>query len=421
MSGRTRSPSPLRALVSSLVPPSGLQRVLVLQTATFSFGEGLYTTGSVIFFTVYLGLGATQVTLGLSVFGIVTMACWMPFGMLADRVGGRVSWMLGALVQALVFACFPLVQGFAGFVTAIAFVGLGVALCSTGRARYMGDAVPEGHRVRATAYLSSVFNAGSAIGAASAGLLVAFRSKDVMVAFVLVNALTFFIDFLLLALCVRTTESPAAPAAERPKGRRALGDRPFVVLSLVTGVFAMSDTLLIIVLPLWILQRTDAPSSLVPALVLVNTLLVVLLQVRVSAGAEGVTGAAGSQVRAGLLLALSCALVPVTLYSSDHWTALATVAVVVVLTFGELFSSASSWGLSYGLSPELRRGEYLALFEWSERAMGIVAPVGLTALALTGWGWFVIAAVFAAAGLATRPVAAWAARTREEQVSALTA
>ena len=90
-----------------------------------------------------------------------------------------------------------------------------------------------------------------------------------------------------------------------------------------------------VALHLWIAHRTDTPAWTVGALMILNTVLVVLLQVRASRGSETVPGAAAAIRRSGCLL-VACLLFAV----SGHVVAL--VADVVVFTFAEMLRSAES-------------------------------------------------------------------------------
>ena len=65
-----------------------------------------------------------------------------------------------------------------------------------------------------------------------------------------------------------------------------LADRPFMAVSLLSGLLTAHQTLYLTVMPLWILTHTDAPKALIAGLVLLNTVLIVLLQVRASRGAD---------------------------------------------------------------------------------------------------------------------------------------
>src|SRR3954466_11053616 len=93
------------SLLTKILPPEGLPRTLAFQSAVFAIGSGTFLTGSVVFFTVYIGLTPVQVGLGFSVAGFLGLAGNLPLGHLADRIGGRRAWVIGALGGAAAFAC----------------------------------------------------------------------------------------------------------------------------------------------------------------------------------------------------------------------------------------------------------------------------------------------------------------------------
>ena len=46
----------VRGLLSGVLPPPGLPRNLAVQSAVYAIGNGTFLTGSVVFFTRYVGL-----------------------------------------------------------------------------------------------------------------------------------------------------------------------------------------------------------------------------------------------------------------------------------------------------------------------------------------------------------------------------
>jgi hypothetical protein len=78
------------------------------------------------------------------------------------------------------------------------------------------------------------------------------------------------------AVIERTTPAPpaAAPAAVRSPFR----DRWFMVFTVGNGILSLYDTVLIVLLPIWVIEYTAVPVALVPVLMAVNTVLTVLLQ-----------------------------------------------------------------------------------------------------------------------------------------------
>lgn len=88
----------MRDVRDAVLPPAGLPRRLATQSALLGIGSGTYLTGSVVFFPLYVGPSPPQVGLGFSAAGLIGLIGSLPLGHLADRIGGRRAWVLGALV-----------------------------------------------------------------------------------------------------------------------------------------------------------------------------------------------------------------------------------------------------------------------------------------------------------------------------------
>jgi len=192
-----------------------------------------------------------------------------------------------------------------------------------------------------------------------------------------------------------------------------LRDRPFLAVSLLSGLLTAHGVLYLTVMPLWILTHTDAPKTVIAALVLLNTVLIVLLQVRVSRGADTAAGAARASRRGGLLIAVFCLVLPISGMTRGGLTIVVLVAAATLLILAELIESAGTWGLTATLPPADQRGAYVGALRLGTQVQFLVAPAGLTALGVTtgGWGWYPTAAIFVLVGLAIVPVVAWAERT----------
>ena len=77
----------LPARVVGLAGPTPLIRRLSVQSVLSAFGDGVFLTGSAVFFTQIVGLSAAQVGLGLSSAGVATFLLAVPLGQLAERFG----------------------------------------------------------------------------------------------------------------------------------------------------------------------------------------------------------------------------------------------------------------------------------------------------------------------------------------------
>jgi hypothetical protein len=400
----------IRTAVRHVVPPAGLTRALAVQAMVYAVGHGLFMAGSAVFFTRALGLAPTQVGLGLSIAAGVSLLGTVPLGALTDRYGAQRVWLVGMFAEAVLFGAYPFVGGFAGFLAVV--VALAVVDATTGVARqvYSINVLRPEERVTALAYQRSALNVGFGLGAVISGVVLAV---DTMAAY---RGMVWFNAVMLLVTAAFVYRLPRVPAATRPTEKTSrlavLRDRPFMAVSLLCGLLMSHGTLYLVVLPLWVLSHTDAPRTLIAALVLLNTILAVLLQVRASRGADTVAGAGRALRTGGLLIALFCLILPVSALTGGVATVVVLVGAAVVLTLAELVQSAGAWGITSTLPPAAHRGAYVGAFRLGGQFQNLAAPAGLTAMGVGtgGWGWLPMAGLFAAAALAAGPMVAWADR-----------
>ncbi|MGC5017588.1 MFS transporter [Micromonospora sp. DT47] len=400
----------IRTAVRDVVPPAGLTRALAVQATVYAIGHGLFQAGSAVFFTRALGLSPTQVGLGLSLAAGVSLLGTVPLGALTDRYGARRIWLVGLLAEAALFGAYPFVGSFAGFLAVVVALAAVDATAGVARHVYSINVLPSDQRVTALAYQRSALNVGFGLGAVISGVVLAV---DTMAAY---RGMVWFNAAMMLVTAVFVRRLPRIPEATRPAEKTSrlavLSDRPFMAVSLLSGLLSSHGTLYLVVLPLWVLSHTDAPRILIAALVLLNTILAVLLQVRVSRGADTTPGAGRALRTGGLLIALFCLVLPISTLTGGVATIVVLVIAAVVLTLAELVQSAGMWGLTSTLPPATHRGAYVGAFRLGGQLQYLAAPAGLTALGVGtgGWGWLPMAAMFAVAALAAMPLVGWAAR-----------
>src|SRR5262245_57576531 len=132
----------------SLLPPPGVARSLCVQSLVYAVGNGVFTTGSAVFFLHVAGLSPVQVGIGFSVAGALSLLFSVPLGGLADRFGGRRVWLAGVLAEACILFWYPWAHGFAAFLALLPLAGLADGLAGSGRAVYQAEVLPREDRVR---------------------------------------------------------------------------------------------------------------------------------------------------------------------------------------------------------------------------------------------------------------------------------
>ena len=392
--------------------PPGISPVILLRSTFSGVSTGLYLTGSAVFFTEYIGLSPQLVGLGLSVAWLISTATMVPFGMLADRFGGRRVWLIGVTVQTLVFCLYPFAHSYWQFQVIIVLELLFSGLGSAGSGRYFGDLFPDGKRARGSAFLRVSANIGMAVGAAIAGVAISFDTRTGYLAIILVAAAVTAFDAVLIAWVVPHVDRTHRKVERTARRKQvALRDRSFVALSVLNSVFKLDGPVLSVLLPLWILLRTDGPPWLIAGTMLTNMILCILFQLPASRGVETPSNGARAWTRAGIAMVVSCvafALPPAPPTGWPRWPPWPWGS--AALTTCELLSSAATWAVRYGLAPESRRGEYLAVFSLGGQRSWMAGPAALSFLVMTGGtvGWLgALAGVFVLAAAAANPMVAW--------------
>ncbi|WP_330308535.1 MULTISPECIES: MFS transporter [unclassified Streptomyces] len=421
----TRGPGgpALRAWLRESLPASGNARRLGVLTLIQSLGLGVFLTSSAVFFTRTIGIPAQRVGLALSVAGLCGLLCTVPIGRLADRLGAGRVLTANFLLASAGFTAYCMVDGFAGFLAVACAIAVLETSAGALQASLTHALVGEEERVRVSAQMRSLFNLGFLGGAALAGAAIAVGTSTALYATVLTNAALQLVSVAVLSGMrrrARGAEDPEQVSEERTDGgastaggestgvlrSSALRDTRYVAIALVCGALELYHPLLTVGLPLWIVTSTDAPALTVSGLLILDTVLVLLFQVRVSRGAQTPAGAARMLRWAGWSLGASCLVFAL---SAGHGTLLDSAALLggaLVLVLGELYQASAGWGLSFGLAPPGRQGEYQAVFSLGRGLQQFAGPWLMTSLIVGAavTGWVVLAALFVLLGLAGPPL-----------------
>src|SRR3954462_9949938 len=141
-----------------LAGPNSLVRRLSAQSVLSAFGDGVFLTGSAVFFTQVVGLSAAQVGLGLTITGVVTFAFAVPLGKLSDRLGAKRVWAASSLLEALLYLAWLAVGGMAGFVAVMVAARVANTGSRSARNAYRFDVFPREQRVTSNAYFRAARN-----------------------------------------------------------------------------------------------------------------------------------------------------------------------------------------------------------------------------------------------------------------------
>ncbi|WP_020522917.1 MFS transporter [Catelliglobosispora koreensis] len=396
----------------NLIPPAGLPRKLAIQSLLFGIGRGAFTTGSAVYFLKMVHLKPWEIGVGLSVAAGVAMVSAVPIGALADRFRSRSVWYTGVFICALLFALYPAVRGFWLFTLLLIGLELAQSFATTGRNVYLVESLEPEIRVVTQAFNRSWLNVGWGLGTGAAGFALAVDKPWAYHAMVYVNVAVMLINVVMIS------RLPRSPLEHHPRvvhaKRVVFKDRPYLTVHSLVAVLLIHGTISLEVVPLWLVVHTDAPKWMLAVLTWVNTIMATTLQVAMTRGSHTIPGARRVLRYAAWVGALCC---PIFYFSglTSGWATIALLVLATILvTMAELWQSAAQWTLMAELAPHDRKGEYMGVARMFGSGQHMIAPAALIALAVTtgGWGWFAIALIFVAVGLAGGAAVDWAERTR---------
>ena len=395
------------------IPTDATLRVLALGTLVNRASGGAVFATFALYFTRHVGLSAPQVGIALSIAAVAGAIAQVPGGHLGDVRGPREVMRDFTLLTGVATAALAVARSFWALVVVITVVTAGQMAANAVRNGYIARIAVGGQGVRFKAYLRAVTNVAMTFGALVGGIALWIDEPWAYVGVFVLDAATSVFTGLLF-----TRLPHLAPAPPRGDGEPRLAvarDLPFVAATLLTAVLFMHFVVLEIGIPLWISEHTEAPTSMVAILLGLNTVAVALFQVRMSRGAEDVSQGARAVFRGGAWIAASFVVIGLT----DGVTRDVAVPLLLVAgsvhVVGEMVSSSGQWGVSMGLAPVERQGQYQGFAGLGFSLSRVAAPTLITTLCIQ-WGrpgWFVLAGLVLAASALMVPVSRWGLATRE--------
>lgn len=368
--------------------------------------DGVALSTIVLHVTAHLGLAPTVTGGIIASAALAALALTAPIGMLADRVGTRRVAAFGAVASAVALAGYAAAGSVV--VYAASAVVFTVAQAATGAMRQAlaVAGIADADRPRTRAAMHALANVGMGVGTVIGALLGAATSDEAFRAAYLAAAVVS------VGAAVWTARLAAgARVARGDKARMLLvvRDARFLRVTALAVLVQLTMPVLTVLLPIWVLQHTTAPTWASAAALTGNTVLVIVVQVRWSARVRDAASAARSArwAAVGMLLA-GVALAASGLVAAAPW-ALALVGVgAVALTLGEVAGGAATWWLALRSVPAHAEGRYQSAFATSTSAARILgSAVALPLLLATASaGWLLLAAAMTLACLALAGIAA---------------
>jgi MFS family permease len=378
-------------------------RLLLMTAGVDSFGTGVYSATSMLFFTQVRGFSFTAVGAGISAGSVCALLLSTQLGRLADRYGARPTLIGLFVARAVGYALYLLAEPYWAFLLLTCLVSTVDRASPAINQSLMGTLFGDKDRATILGTVFSVRNGAIVLGSLAATAPVMFDSPALYGVCVAVNAVTF-----LTAAAVMTRMRPTAAAAPPRHSSHAtpapvrspLRSPKYLMITGVNAMLLVHNTLLTLVLPLWVTQHTEAPRWALTTLLALNGVLAMACQVPVNRRFSTYHAAARASAMAGVAVLAACVAYAASGSADSALAALGLLVVAMLAhTAGECLHIAST-PLSFSLAPPHARGRYLTFYNLGRVCQDLVGPVLLgTALLDSGASvWWLVGAAVAVAG-----------------------
>ncbi|GIE86471.1 MFS transporter [Actinoplanes regularis] len=314
----------------------------------------------------------------LTTSGIIAICVGAPIGRLIDRVPVARANIVVLVAQATSVAALAFIQGPIPFALAAGLVALTGKVKLAARGALIALAFAGTDRVRTRSWLRSLSNLGMAGGSAIAAIATGVDKPWLYRLALLLVSATYLVSAGLLRPLRTVTASPRADAGAG--GRRgALRDRVYLTIALLNGLLGVHYLLIEVGVPVWAQNGPLRALWLVSAGLIINTVVVVLGQVPLTARLSGVSSAIRAQILAGGLFVAFGAMLLIAGHLRGVPQAVWACGAFTVYSLGEVLQAAAAWELSFELADPNRPGEYQGAF-----ASGAALGPALAPLVITG-------------------------------------
>jgi len=285
--------------INVVLPSTRNGKILAAGVTADATGTGMFMAAATLYFVTVIGISPVAAGAALAVGNVCGLLSPVPVGYLADRLGVVRIFIVLLLFRAIGYASYVFASDYSVYLTLTCILTACDRASSPLLQAVVGQVEGQQERTRTMASMRALRNVGMTAGFLLAALVQAIHVRSAFIGLFLTNS----VSFLAIAVClVRITgtaellqPNPAAKdlrnTVTKVQVRSSFCDTRFLFLTLGESVLSLHDSMLLVLLPLWIVQRTSAPASIASVLLAINTVLTVVLQVYVARFAVGMAGA----------------------------------------------------------------------------------------------------------------------------------
>ncbi|WP_329041884.1 MFS transporter [Streptomyces sp. NBC_00178] len=401
------TPSRVPAVRRFSVPGGRDGRRMLVVAVIDKVGTGLWSGASTLYFIYVAHLSVSQIGVLMGLSGILGIAGPPLAGRLADRFPVTRILVAAQLARGAALLALLATNEYALLVL---FSALGALpdRASSVLTKLFAARVAGPQRIRYQAIQRTAVNIGWAVGATGAAIALTVGTTTAYQALLLANVASYLVIGVLTLRCAEPP-APSRVVAESGVAAAPVGkatpwrDRRYLSFTATEVWLFLDDSILQVGFPLWIVHATEAPVGLAPLVLVLNSVLVIALQVPLSRFGEDRAAArrlllpvGAAFLTGGVALAASAAGGP--------WFATAAVLVAAAaFSMAEILHALASWELSIVLAPGEAQGAYLGVHGLAQSAQRSLGPVVVGIAVSTGaLAWPVLGATLVGACLVQR-------------------
>ncbi|MGI9226456.1 MAG: MFS transporter [Candidatus Nanopelagicaceae bacterium] len=391
----------LKSIVGNIVSPDPTVRKLTFANFINTFGNGMFHTVGIIYFSFTVGLGAHSVAFAFTIGAAVSLAVSVPAGHLADKWSPKYVGIASFILQGIVLGLQVFTKTWSVFVILLCLEYFVERFGQNARMSYIAQIGEGQKRVEARAYMRAVTNLGIGSGTLIAGVALAINTPTAYKTMIALDALT----FLFAALAYTRVPNVAPTLAQHEKfDWSVLKDHRYIIATALNGGLNLHFLVQNVAIPVWVVQETNAPRWMISGIMLMNTLAIVLFQVRSSKKATDIRAAIKLFQQASFYVALASLIYAMAHGVNALWASIIMLVGMAVHVAGELTGSNSAWMIAMDLADQRRQGVYQGIWAMGFGLTDMVGPSLLVALVIGigQFGWVILAAWFLLIGQAMR-------------------
>lgn len=393
------------SLLSGIFPNSKYAQIMAIATGVSAVGSGAFIGSIVPYLLEILHFPSREVGTAFALAAICGLMGPVLVRIFLRWAEPAALYVLVLLLRAAGYLLIVFSANFIMYVLAASMASIFDAASPPLNQLVVASDQKFGDRTVALASMGAARNAGYSIGLLLAAVSIGDGGRVAFYSLFTFNSASFLAIAIAVIYCtnlnVSTCLKRKAPKRDTPVQANWNDRSPlkrYVVFTAGSALVWLYDSILIVLLPIWLIAEVGAPNGLYGAMLATNSCILFFMQVPLARNKDKIGAMRGLWMCLASLLS-ACMLFFLASSASGRAVPVVLASVgVIALTLGEAFHTLASWRGSFELAPEESRVAYLSLYNQAFIVERIGGPILMTAVVLknVNIGWLILGIFFCA-------------------------